>query len=321
MIGYRQHGGRLVVRTASGMVDCAYLLLAGNAWLGDTVPALQRKLMTIAQLHRRHRAPRRAARARAHRQQCRGLRHQLDPGLLSALARSAAAVRRAGELFRRQICAPWRPRPPGTCSGCFRSCAARASTTPGAACSTSPSTARRISAVWNPKVYFLQGFSGHGLALAGIAGELVAEALAGSAERFDVFARIPHRDFPGGVLAAPSGAGTGDAVVSAARSAVSVTRIAALQRSSDEDGRTEQGGLMNPRRHRRASSLLLVAVVYTALAGCGVADTAVSGAAGAASEAQEARAAKQTEQQVRDQVQSAQQQAAEQRDQAEKNSQ
>jgi gamma-glutamylputrescine oxidase len=49
-------------------------------------------------------------------------------------------------------------------------------------------------------VYFLQGFSGHGMALAGIAGELVAEAIAGSAERFDVFSRIPHRDFPGGMM-------------------------------------------------------------------------------------------------------------------------
>jgi gamma-glutamylputrescine oxidase len=34
--------------------------------------------------------------------------------------------------------------------------------------------------------------------LASIAGRLLAEAVAGNAERFDVFARIPHRDFPGG---------------------------------------------------------------------------------------------------------------------------
>jgi len=47
-------------------------------------------------------------------------------------------------------------------------------------------------------VYFLQGFSGHGVALAGIAGNLLADAIAGSAERFDVFAKIPHRSFPGG---------------------------------------------------------------------------------------------------------------------------
>jgi gamma-glutamylputrescine oxidase len=49
-----------------------------------------------------------------------------------------------------------------------------------------------------PGVYFLQGFSGHGIALTGIAGKLVAEAIAGTAQRFDVFARIPHHNFPGG---------------------------------------------------------------------------------------------------------------------------
>ena len=49
-----------------------------------------------------------------------------------------------------------------------------------------------------PNVYFLQGFSGHGIALTGIAGKLVAEAVAGTASRFDVFARIPHAKFPGG---------------------------------------------------------------------------------------------------------------------------
>ena len=49
-------------------------------------------------------------------------------------------------------------------------------------------------------VYYLQGFSGHGLALTGLAGKLVAEAIAGNAERFDTFARIRHRPFPGGRL-------------------------------------------------------------------------------------------------------------------------
>jgi gamma-glutamylputrescine oxidase len=50
-----------------------------------------------------------------------------------------------------------------------------------------------------PNVYFLQGFSGHGIVLTGMAGKLVAEAISGTAERFDVFARIPHRGFPGGM--------------------------------------------------------------------------------------------------------------------------
>ena len=47
-------------------------------------------------------------------------------------------------------------------------------------------------------IYYLQGFSGHGVALTGLAGRLVAEAVAGQAGRFDVFARLRHRRFPGG---------------------------------------------------------------------------------------------------------------------------
>ena len=49
-----------------------------------------------------------------------------------------------------------------------------------------------------PNVFYLQGFSGHGITLTGLAGKLIAEAVAGTSERFDVFARIPHREFPGG---------------------------------------------------------------------------------------------------------------------------
>ena len=49
-----------------------------------------------------------------------------------------------------------------------------------------------------PDILFLQGFSGHGVALTGLAGQLAAEAIAGQAERFDVFAAIPHARFPGG---------------------------------------------------------------------------------------------------------------------------
>jgi gamma-glutamylputrescine oxidase len=50
-----------------------------------------------------------------------------------------------------------------------------------------------------PNVYFLQGFSGHGIVLTGIGGKLIADAIAGSAERFDVFGRLKHADFPGGM--------------------------------------------------------------------------------------------------------------------------
>jgi gamma-glutamylputrescine oxidase len=49
-----------------------------------------------------------------------------------------------------------------------------------------------------PNILFCQGFSGHGVALTGLAGKVAAEAIAGQAERFDLFTRIPHAKFPGG---------------------------------------------------------------------------------------------------------------------------
>jgi gamma-glutamylputrescine oxidase len=50
-----------------------------------------------------------------------------------------------------------------------------------------------------PNVFFAQGYSGQGVALAHLAGKLIAEALAGTAERFDIMAALPTPAFPGGV--------------------------------------------------------------------------------------------------------------------------
>ena len=54
------------------------------------------------------------------------------------------------------------------------------------------------------RVYCAQGFSGHGAALSGFAGKLVADAMLGDAGKFDIFARARHAPFPGGrMLRAP----------------------------------------------------------------------------------------------------------------------
>jgi gamma-glutamylputrescine oxidase len=44
------------------------------------------------------------------------------------------------------------------------------------------------------------GYSGHGVAHSGFAGKLMAEAVRGQAERFDVFASLPVPSFPGGTM-------------------------------------------------------------------------------------------------------------------------
>ena len=50
----------------------------------------------------------------------------------------------------------------------------------------------------SPHVYFAHGYSGQGVALAHLAGLLLAEAIGGEAHRFEAFAALPTRQFPGG---------------------------------------------------------------------------------------------------------------------------
>jgi gamma-glutamylputrescine oxidase len=55
-----------------------------------------------------------------------------------------------------------------------------------------------------PGIFSAAGYSGHGVALATLAGKLLAEAVSGTASRFDVFADLPQPRFPGGgALRAP----------------------------------------------------------------------------------------------------------------------
>ncbi|MBU1332021.1 MAG: FAD-binding oxidoreductase [Gammaproteobacteria bacterium] len=49
-------------------------------------------------------------------------------------------------------------------------------------------------------IYYSQGCSGHGVTYTHLAGKILGEALRGQAERFDAFATLPHYPFPGGRL-------------------------------------------------------------------------------------------------------------------------
>jgi gamma-glutamylputrescine oxidase len=48
--------------------------------------------------------------------------------------------------------------------------------------------------------FYAHGYSGHGVPTATLAGKLLAEVISGTAERFDVMAGVPARQFPGGTL-------------------------------------------------------------------------------------------------------------------------
>ena len=51
-----------------------------------------------------------------------------------------------------------------------------------------------------PNIFYAQGYSGHGVPTATLAGKLLAEVISGTAERFDVMASVPTPRFPGGTL-------------------------------------------------------------------------------------------------------------------------
>ena len=55
----------------------------------------------------------------------------------------------------------------------------------------------------SPTTYYAHGYSGQGVALAQMYGKLMADAIRGTAEQFDLLARVRHLPFPGGILRTP----------------------------------------------------------------------------------------------------------------------
>jgi gamma-glutamylputrescine oxidase len=189
--------GGVIVHTAGGQVHCRQLLLAGNATLGAVAPSLARRILGVG----------------TYMVATEVLGAERAAALLPGNA-AAADMNWVLDYFRRS-------------SDHRLLFGGRVSYAGLNADDSARATLRRMLAVFpqlqgvriehawggwlditrnrapdfgrlSPAVWYLQGFSGHGLVLAGMAGKLAAEAMAGSSERFDVFARIKHRAFPGG---------------------------------------------------------------------------------------------------------------------------
>jgi len=193
----RTAGAAVQVRTPTGKVRCQHLVLCGNVYLGETAPELTSKIMAVA-TYIVATEPLGAIRAR---------------GLI---ANNAAVSDMNWVLDYFRLSADYRLLFGGRVNYSGLSSFDAPNTTRARMLAVFPQLSDvRIEYAWGgdvditmnraphfgrlaPNVYFLQGFSGHGIALTGIAGKLVAQAIAGTAERFDVFARIPHASFPGG---------------------------------------------------------------------------------------------------------------------------
>lgn len=190
-------GERVRVRTEQGEVQCRQLVLCGNAWLGETAPTLQAKIMAVG-TYIVATEPLGAQRAReliANNAAVADMNWIIDYFRLSADHRllfggrvnySGLGTFDAPTATRKRMV------------GVFPQLAdVKIDYAWGGDLDITMNRAPHFGRL-GKDVYFLQGFSGHGIVLTGIAGKLVAAAIAGTAERFDVFARIPHHDFPGG---------------------------------------------------------------------------------------------------------------------------
>lgn len=194
-----EDGAGAIVRTSHGEVRCRQLVLCGNAYLGSLAPALSRRILGVGTYIIATR-PLEAGQARSllpSDAAVADVNWILDYFRLSADRRILFGGRVSYSAFQ----------PPHLAESMRRRMVrifpdlseVEVEYAWGGYLDITLSRAPDFGRL-SPNVFYLQGFSGHGMSLTVLAGRLVAEAVAGTAERFDVFARLPHRDFPGGPL-------------------------------------------------------------------------------------------------------------------------
>jgi gamma-glutamylputrescine oxidase len=195
--GFRQGTGSVRVRTPRGEVRARHLVLCGNVYLGSTAPALTSKIMAVSTyiIATERLGEERARQLIANNSAVSDMNWVLDYFRLSADRRLLFGGR-VNYSGLASFDAPTATR--DRMLKVFPQLAdVRIDYSWGGHVDITTNRAPNFGRL-AANVYYLQGFSGHGIALTGIAGKLVAQAIAGTAERFDVFAKIPHASFPGG---------------------------------------------------------------------------------------------------------------------------
>ncbi len=192
-------GAKPVVRTQSGSVDCKFVLVCGNAYLGNLLPAIGDRMMPVS------------TQVMA--------TEPLPKELIESLLPADYCVEDANyvlDYYRRTTDnrllygggIVYGGHDPRTLTGKIRPNMLK----------TFPELANvRIDYAWSgnfaltlsriphmgrlsPTVYFSHGDSGHGVTTTHLLGKVLGEAIAGQAERFDVWSSLPNFPFPGGKL-------------------------------------------------------------------------------------------------------------------------
>ncbi len=192
-------GDHILVQTPEGRVRCRFVLLCGNAYLGNLSRRIRAKVMPVGTYV--------------------VATERLDEELATSLIRNDMAVADVNFVLdyfrlsadRRMLFGgrvSYSTIPPPSLSHSIRARmvkvypqlkAVRIEYAWGGNVAITMNRAPHFGRL-SGNVFYAQGFSGHGMVMTGLAGKLLAEAVVGSAERLDVFSRIPHHPFPGGRL-------------------------------------------------------------------------------------------------------------------------
>lgn len=192
-------GKQVKVHTAKGEVSASFLVVAGNAYLGELVPKLAEKSLPCGtQVLTTERLPEALARELLPSDMCvEDCNFLLDYFRLTADNRliygggTVYGARDPGEIARlirpkmlktfpqlRDVKIDY------TWTGNFSLTLSRL-----------PQMGKLAD-----NIYYSQGCSGHGITYTHLAGRLVSEAIGGKLKRFNAFANLPHFQFPGGRL-------------------------------------------------------------------------------------------------------------------------
>lgn len=192
------YGQRPRVRTAAGEVQADFLVICGDAYLGDTVPELSsRNLPAASFVIATEPLGERAQTVMTRNLAVCDQRWALDYFRLSA----------DGRLLFGGAC-NYTGLAPADITAAMQTAMLRVfpqlsdvniDFTWGGQIGISMNRVPQVGRLDN-NVYFAQGYSGHGVAPTHVMGKIIAEAIAGQAERLDIFAAISHRPFPGGKL-------------------------------------------------------------------------------------------------------------------------
>ena len=194
-----QPGGQHLLKTGQGSVKASFVVLACNAYIGKLSPALARKIMPVGTYvitTEPMNAERCQALMPAHAAICDSrfvldyFRTTADNRMLwgGKVSYSKMAPRDLPNAMRVDMLKVFPQLADLKVEHAW-----------GGFCDITMSRAPHFGRL-APSVYFAQGFSGHGVNVTGLAGELMADAIAGQAERFDLFGKLKHQDFPGGDL-------------------------------------------------------------------------------------------------------------------------